>query len=129
MLDTVLQDLRFGSRALRAAPAVTLIAIASLALGSGANTAMFTIVNAALLRPLTAAASDELVYLFSGSPDQPWGPTSYPDYLDYRDHSDVFKGLAAYAEVPVSLGAVDGPEVVRGVVATGNFFGVLGVRA
>jgi predicted permease len=129
MLDTILQDVRYGLRALRGTPAVTLTAIASLALGIGANTAMFTIVSAALLRPLPVDRPHELAYVFTGSRESPWGTTSYPDYVDYRDRNDVFSGLAAYGEIAVSLSAEGSPELVRGAIASGNYFDVLGVRA
>jgi predicted permease len=129
MLDSLLQDIRYGLRALRANPVVTSTAVASLALGIGANAAMFTVVNAALLRQLPVEAPGRLAYVFSGTRESPWSTTSYPDYLDYRDRNDVFGGLAAYGEVAVSLSADEAPELVRGVIASGNYFEVLGVRA
>ncbi|MGQ0733089.1 MAG: ABC transporter permease [Acidobacteriota bacterium] len=129
MVNTMLLDIRYGLRVLRGNPAVTLTAIASLALGIGANTSIFTIVNAALLRPLPVERPGELAYVFTGSRESPWGTTSYPDYLDYRDQNDVFNDLAAYGEIAVSLSADESPELVRGVIASGNYFDVLGVHA
>src|SRR5687767_4257897 len=99
MLDTLLQDIRYGLRVMRANPAMTLTAVASLALGIGANASMFTIVNATLLRSLPVEKPGELVYGFSGTRDSPWSTTSYPDYVDYRDHAKLFSGLAAYGEI------------------------------
>ncbi|MBI1875530.1 MAG: ABC transporter permease, partial [Acidobacteria bacterium] len=114
---------------LRSTPAVTVTAILSLALGIGANTSMFTIVNAALLRPLPVTAPDELAFVFSGTRDSPWSAISYPTYLDYRNRNDVFSGLAAYGEISVSLSGDGAPDLVRGVIVTGNYFDVLGVGA
>jgi predicted permease len=129
MLDILRQDLRFGLRLLRVNPAATLTAMVSLALGIGANTAMFTIVNAALLRPLPVTAPGELMLVYSGDRDSPWRVTSYPTYLDYRDRNEVFSGLAAFSEIGVSLTAAEGPALVRGAIVSGNFFEVLGVTA
>jgi macrolide transport system ATP-binding/permease protein len=129
MLDTLRQDLRFGLRLLRVNPGATLTAMVSLALGIGANTAMFTIVNAALVRPLPVTAPGELALVYSGDRDAPWSVTSYPSYVDYRDRNEVFSGLAAFAEIGVSLSAEEGPALVRGAIVTGNFFDVLGVGA
>jgi macrolide transport system ATP-binding/permease protein len=129
MFDTLRQDIRFGLRLLRTSPVSTLTAMASLALGIGANAAMFTIVNAALLRPLPVTAPDDLAFVYSGDRDSPWSVTSYPAYVDYRDRNAVFSGLAAYSEIGVSLNAGDAPELVRGAIVTGNYFDVLGVSA
>jgi predicted permease len=129
MFDTLHQDIRFGLRLLRTSPISTLTAMASLALGIGANAAIFTIVNAALLRPLPVTAPDELAFVFSGDRDNPWGVTSYPAYVDYRDRDEVFSGLAAFSEIGVSLNTGETPELARGAIVTGNYFDVLGVAA
>jgi putative ABC transport system permease protein len=129
MVGTVLQDIRYGLRVLRANPGFTLTAALSLALGIGANTSMFTLVNAALFRTLPVDKPEELAYVFSGTRDVPWSTTSYPDYVDYRDHNEVFADLAAYGEIAVSISTDESPELVRGVIASGNYFGVLGVGA
>jgi predicted permease len=129
ILETVWQDARHGARLIRATPAVSATAIASLALGIGASIAMFILVNAVLLRPLPVASPSELVRLFTGPPERPYGGLSFPDYRDYRDESDVFEGLAAYGEVFASLADEGTPDRVRGLIATGNFFAVLGVEA
>ncbi len=129
MVESIWQDVRHGLRLLWTTPTVSVAAVSSLALGIGASIAMFIIVNAALLRPLPARAPEELVLLFAGPRERPYQLISYPDYLDYRDASDVFHGLAAFGEVAVSLSDSETPELAHGLIATGNFFEVLGVGA
>src|SRR4030095_4453688 len=103
MLQT-LQDLRFGLRTLMKTPGFTAIAVAVLALGIGANTAMFTLVNALLLRPL-AGRADELVGLYSHDRTKPgsFRAFSYPDYADIRDGNDVFESLMAHTFAMVGV--------------------------
>jgi hypothetical protein len=102
-------------------------AVASLGLGIGATVSMFMAVNAALFRPLPVDSPEQLVFLYTGSRESPYSTLSYPDYLDYRDGSRVFTGLAAYGEIAVSFSAEAAPDLARGVIASGNFFQVLGV--
>ena len=85
MLDSVLQDLRHGLRLARSSPALVLTAASSLALGIGATVSMFAIVNAVLLRPVPVESPEELVFLFNGTEESPYGAFSYPDFLDYRE--------------------------------------------
>jgi predicted permease len=108
---------------------VTLVAVASLAAGIGANSAVFSLVNAILLRPRAVANPDRLVELYSGDRQQPYQTSSYPSYLDFRDNTGVFSGLAAYglAFQFKLLGPTD-VEQVWGEVVSGNYFDVLGVR-
>jgi putative ABC transport system permease protein len=127
MFDNLRQDLRYGLVTLRRSPALAAIAVASLGLGIGATVSMFIAVNAALFRPLPVDSPDELVFLYTGSRESPYSTLSYPDYLDYRDGSGVFAGLAAYGEITVSFSAEATPDLARGVIASGNFFQVLGV--
>jgi predicted permease len=130
MMDRLVQDVRFGVRLLRAHPAATATALLSLALGIGANASMFTIVSAALLRPLPVTAPGELVFVYGGDRGAPWGVTSYPTYVDLRDRATSFAGLASYAEASVGLATDEGdPEAVRGAIVSGNYFEVLGVAA
>src|SRR5262247_3781721 len=99
MSGTLWQDLRYGARMLLKAPNYTLIAVLTLALGLGANTAIFTWVKALILQPLPGvAASDRLVMLHSvlTRSDNRAISVSYPDYKDYRDRNEVFGGLAAF---------------------------------
>src|SRR2546426_1001129 len=127
-MQTLWQDLRFGARMLMKKPGFTLIAVITLALGIGANTAIFTWLKAIILQPLPGvAASDRLVMLHSVA--QRSGneaiPVSYPDYKDYRDRNEVFSGLAAFNLDTFNLLDGDGrPECVYGSLVSGNFFDV-----
>jgi len=131
-MQTLWQDLRYGARMLFKQPGFTLIAVLTLALGIGANTAIFTWLKAIFLQPLPGvAASQRLVTLHSvltRSGDRAIS-VSYPDYKDYRDRNEVFSGLAAFTIETFNL--LDGagqPERVWGSVVSGNYFDVLGVR-
>jgi predicted permease len=110
-------------------PGFTLIAALSLALGIGANTSIFSLVNAVFLRQLPVSEPQNLVFVFSGTRNSPWSVSSYPNYVDFRDRNDVFDALAAYGGITVSLSNSDTPDLIRGSIVTGNFFDVLGVRA
>ncbi len=128
-MPTLLQDLRYGVRMLLKQPGFTLIAVLTLALGIGANTAIFSLVNAVFLRQLPVQEPQRLVFGFGGRPNSPWSVISYPNYVDYRDRNEVFTGLAAYGSISVSLSSDERPELVNGVIVTGNYFDVLGVGA
>ena len=126
--DEMVQDLRFGVRMLLKAPAFTLIAVLTLALGIGANTAIFGLVNALLLRPLGGVAEpDRLVQLGRQYPDKSYmSDSSYPDYLDYREANTVMSGLAVVAPTAFHLSARNETERVEGELVSGNYFEVLG---
>ncbi|MCG3161863.1 MAG: hypothetical protein JMDDDDMK_03078 [Acidobacteria bacterium] len=126
---TLWQDLRYGARMLLKKPGFTLIAIITLALGIGANTAIFSLVNTVLLRPLPVAQPDQLVSLNSVSLDGKRNfPTfSIPNYLDLRDRNDVLTGLAAYRLAPVSLSNQGVNTRLWGLVVSGNYFETLGL--
>ena len=126
----VLQDLRYAFRTLIKQPGFTLIAIVTLALGIGANTAIFSVVNAVLLRPLPFRESDRLVMIWHRGAAAAGGdrtPLAVADLLDLRAQSHSFEGIAAvqYASLNYSNGEV--PLQVRGVNVTSNFLTVLGV--
>jgi predicted permease len=131
-MQTLWQDLRFGARMLMKKPGFTLIAVITLALGIGANTAIFTWLKAIYLQPLPGVAeSHSLVILRSTPAKSPDGSmlVSYPNYKDYRDRNEVFSGLAAFNTITFNL--VDGerqPERIWGSLVSGNFFDVMGVR-
>ena len=128
-METILQDIRYGLRVLRASPGFAAVAILSLALGIGANTSIFSVVNAALIRPLPVTEPHRLMFVFSGTTTTPWSTSSYPDYLDYRDKSEVFSDLLAYSQITVSARVADQTDLITGSIVSGNFFDVLGLRA
>ncbi|MGH9832827.1 MAG: ABC transporter permease [Blastocatellia bacterium] len=128
-MNTLWQDLRYGFRMLMKRPGLTLIAVLSLALGIGANTSMFSIVDAAFLRQLPVIEPSRLMFVFNGSRNGPWATVSYPNYVDYRDKNDVFSGLAAYGPITVSLTSDERPDQITGTIVSGNYFAVLGARA
>jgi predicted permease len=114
--------------------AFTAVAVLSLALGIGANTTIFTIVNALFLNPLPLTEPAELMTVFGTDERNTGGfndfmPVSYPNYVDYRDQNDVFSGLVAFINVGMSLSGSGEPEQLGGLLVTGNYFDVLGVKA
>ena len=122
-MKSIFQDVRYGLRVLLKTPAFSLVAVISLALGIGLNTAIFSIVNAILIRPLPVVKQqDHLVWLRA--------PISYPDYLDYRNQSQSFEGMAAITGTQ-DFSVVSGtePELVKGEYVTENYFDLLGVSA
>jgi predicted permease len=128
-MGTLWQDVRFGFRILFKSPAFTIVAALSLALGIGANTAVFSIINAALLKPLPVEEPESLVSLFTTDAKNPGNlPTSHLNYVDYRDQNQVFSSLLAYTFAQVSLTKGETPEPVFGLVVSGNYFDLLGVK-
>jgi MacB-like periplasmic core domain len=123
-LETLFQDLRFGARMLLKHKGFTAVAMLSLALGIGANTAIFSLADAFLWRALPAVNNDRLFTLVRGD-GMTW-TSSYPDYLVYRDSNQLFAGLAAYELVTLAFGDGERSRVVTGELVTGNFFEVLG---
>src|SRR5690349_14967687 len=104
-MSTLLQDVRYSLRLLLKRPGFTFIAVLTLALGIGANIALFTVFEAFALKPLPVADPDSVVRLTGHDRDgAPRLLFSYPDYLDYRDRNDTLAGLAAWNKVAVSLG-------------------------
>jgi putative ABC transport system permease protein len=128
-MRTLWQDVRYAVRTLLKSPGFTLVAALSIALGIGANTAIFSLVNATLLRRLPVAEPERLAYVFSGVPGGLYSTASYPDYVDYRDGNNLFEGLAARGGISASLGAAEAADLVGGSIVTGNYFEVLGVGA
>jgi predicted permease len=124
------RDLRHGLRQLLRRPGSTLVAVVSLALGIGANVAIFSLVNGLLLRPLNVEEPDEATAIFTARLGEGrYGNTSYLDYLDYKKQNQVFSGLAAYTTAPMALAGDAAPEIVWGQVVSGDYFQVLGVEA
>jgi predicted permease len=132
-METLIRDIRYGLRMLRKSPVLTLVAALSLALGIGANSAIFTVVNAIFLHPLPVLEPERLVNVFTTDQRNRGGfndflPTSYPNYEDYRDHNQVFSALAADQGIPLSLSSGGEPQQVGGQIVTGNYFDILGVH-
>src|SRR5437660_6983373 len=115
-MRTLWQDVRFGARALLKSPGFTLVAVVSLAVGIGANTTIFSLVNAALLRPLPSVRDEARLVDVSRTTTNGdrFAQVSYPDYLYFRDHADVFDGLAAYELTHISLSAGGAAQRVSG---------------
>jgi predicted permease len=122
--EEMFQDLRYGVRMLRARPGFTAVAVFCLALGIGANTATFGLINAALFRPLPVAEPDRLVGL-SRTNDE---PITYPDYTFLRDSNNVLSGLAVDTDRQLSFGNGTRSEIVFGSLVSGNYFDVLGIK-
>ena len=122
-MATLWQDLSYGFRMAIRNPIFSLVVILTLALGIGANTAIFSVVNAVLLRPLPYPQSDRLVMLFSAWPSQgiPRSGSALPDYRVYRDQNQTLEGLAGffYGDVNLSV-ANQAPERVQGARITRN---------
>jgi len=128
--DRMRLSLRFALRRLRKSPGFTATAILSLAIGIGASTAMFSIVNATVLRKLPLRAPEELVAVFMNVPGFEYNTFSYPDYRDTRDRTtDVFEGLAATRLVIAQTDQGDTAEMIPGELVSGNFFSVMGIDA
>jgi predicted permease len=123
------QDLRYGFRRLVKSPGFTLVAVVSLALGIGANTAIFSLVDTVLLRPLNVKDPKQIVEVYGTlHKGADYTIQSYLNYKDYRDRNDVFTGLAAYRFEPMSLSHNGANERVWGYSVSGNYFDVLGVQ-
>jgi putative ABC transport system permease protein len=127
-MQTLLQDLRYGARMLLKQPVFTLIAVLTLALGVGANTAIFSLVNAVLLRPLPFAESERLVWSWGEFSGGNRASTSPPDFLDYRAQNRSFEELAAMTFNSFNLTGAGEPERVIGSSVTANFFKAVGVK-
>jgi predicted permease len=126
----ILQDLRYGLRMIAKAPGFTLLATLALALGICANTTIFSFINGLILRPLTGVKDpDRLVAVYTADYSSGlYGGSSYPDYLDFRDQTDVFENLAAADQAVLNATGDSDAERLRGFIVTGNYFDVLGVR-
>jgi putative ABC transport system permease protein len=123
------RDIRFGLRTLVKNPAFTAIAVLTLALGIGANTAIFSVIDAALLRPLPYPDADRIVVLYQFDQDKQTDDPAPADFLDFRQQSSSFGYFAALRGLPFNLSGNGQPERVEGAVVTSDFFPALGVPA
>src|SRR6185295_16429517 len=122
-------NLRFALRSLRKNPAFAFVAIAILSLGIGATTAIFSVVNSVLLRPLPFKDPDQLVWIWSRRPDNNKAPFSLPDFLDHRDQNQTLEQVAAFGNIGVSLSGVERTDRLQAVRVSANLFQLLGVEA
>ncbi len=127
LVETFGKDLRYSARRLRRSPGFVVVAVLSLALGIGANTAIFSMVNTAVLRPLPIERPGEVMALTNASSRQMFASFSYPNYRDFRDRNGVLSGLIAYRFAPLSLSHDGVNERLWGYLVSGNYFEVLGV--
>ena len=129
-MRNLLQDVRYGFRTLWKNPAFTLIAIAALALGIGANTVIFSVVNALLLRPLSFPQSEQLTAILVKDPatGQLYSAYSYANFQDIRDQNQVFEQVAASYMTTAFLRTGEEPERLRGTYASADLFPLLGVN-
>ena len=128
-MDQLLQDLKFAVRSLSARPGFTAIALLALAVGIGANSAIFSVVHAVLIRPLPFAEPDRLVMIWHDYTESnlPKASISVPSYLEYRDHMQAFEQVAAATPWSANLTGSGDPERVQGMLVTANFLRTLGV--
>jgi predicted permease len=138
-IETLIRDVRFGFRAMKRSPGLTLVAVLSLALGIGANTAMFSLLDALLLKSLPVEEPSKLVLFGAGRwggsqdalPDRSWELFSYPFYREISKQNAVYAGVTAIHSIEFSThGGVDGgsPELLKADLVSGTFFSVLGVK-
>src|SRR5262245_14039171 len=134
MLAAFARDLKYGARLLVRNWAFTVVAVLSLGLGIGANTTIFTLVNAVLLNPLPVEDPSQLVSVWTTDERNQNGALGFlqvspTNYTDLRDQNEVFSGLAAHAGLPLNIsGGTGEPQQVFGEIVSGNYFGVLGAR-
>ena len=129
-MRTFLQDLRYGFRILAANPGFTAVAVLSLAIGIGANTAMFSLADAILLRPLPVERPGEVLRILSTTRGDNAGYASYADFLDFRNQTSTLSGMVAWSQILLGFRAssASAAQVKLGAVVTTDFFDVLGVR-
>ena len=129
--DELSMDLKVGLRGFLRAPGFTIAALLTLALGIGANTAIFSVMRSVLLRPLPYPNSEQLVQIWAdhralGRAEPEW--LSPPDFLDLREQNRTFSSMAAYVRWGPDLTGVGDPEGIQGIIASGNYFDMLGAR-
>jgi predicted permease len=126
LFDSVLRDVRYCLRVLRSSKGFTIAAVITLAMAIGANAVVFSLLNALILRPLNVPDAQSLYGIERGKDHAP--PQSYPDYLDLRDRSRSFDGLAAYSVAPAGLDTGENPTRVWLEEVSGNYFDVLRIH-
>jgi predicted permease len=127
-MQTLLQDIRYAVRTLVKNPGFTIVAVLTLALGIGANTALFSVVNGVLLNPLPFSAPDQLVALYANRVHLERASISYPNFLDWQRENHAFVSLAAFRPDDFNLTGVGAAEHIRGEMVSADFFSTLGVK-
>jgi len=127
-LENLLQDARYGMRMLVKNPGFTAVVVLTLALGIGANTAIFSVVNGVLLSPLPFPNAKRVVSMFQDKPNFPKGSISYPNFLDWQHDNRTFESIAAYRWADGSISGVGEPEEVKAQRVSATFFPILGVK-
>lgn len=129
-LFSVLQDILYAGRTLRKDPAFAAVVIASLALGIGANSAIFSFTDALMFRPMEVPSSSEIVSVFSKTKSERMAGMSYPDYVDLRDGAQTVRGFVAYQTSMLGLSTSPDqvPELAVGMLISSNFLPVLGIQ-
>jgi predicted permease len=128
-MEGIIQDLRYAVRMLRRSPVFAAVAVISIAIGIGANTAIFTLLDAVLLRALPVAEPERLAFIQSDRGESINADFSYPNYVTVRDGSEVFDGLAAVSPISLAVAENAAAQQVEGEAVSGNYFSVLGVPA
>ena len=128
-MATLIKDIRYGIRSLLKRPGFASVAIITLALGIGANTAIFSLVNTVLLRSLPVSQPSQIVSVALRLKYDSMSAFSYPNFIDFRDRNQVLSGLIAYRFLPLSLSRDNNNERIWGYEVSGNYFDVLGVQA
>lgn len=127
-MDNLRQDLRYRLRMLVKSPGLTAVAVLTLALGIGSNTAIFSAVNAVLLRPLPFADPDRLVLVSEKTQQRSQRGFSVPDLFDFKEQSRSFEGFSGFYFEPINFGSRQGTERVLASYVTADFFATLGVQ-
>src|SRR5580658_9071724 len=128
-VERLFQDLRYAARMLRNAPGFTAVAVLSLALGIGANTAIFSLIDTVLLRMLPVAEPERLFFVENVGARGGGGSPPYPCFEEFRDRNHYFSGLSAFVADNMRIAINGRPEQVMGQFASGNYFATLGVKA
>jgi predicted permease len=127
-METLLQDIRYGVRMVVKSPGFAVIAILTLALGIGANTALFSVVNGVLLNPLPYEQPDRLVAVYSKTNEFSHASISYPNFLDWVREQHSFSEMAAFRQDDYNLTGMGEPERLKAEMTSANFFSLLGVK-
>ncbi len=128
-MDELLRDIRYGARSLLKTPGFAVVAIATIALGIGVNSTIFSLVNAVLFRPLAVANPDELVDIYGHTATSNSHDThSYPNYVDYRHQTETLSGVIAYTNFFANLSIGGRSELVVGEIVSEDYFRVLGIQ-